>query len=1041
MHHIKAVNLQVELLGGFRMLRGGQAVSGVSTTRLQSLIAYLVLHAGMPVSRQQLAFLFWPDSQEAQARTNLRQLLHNLRAALPEIDQLLHADQQTLCWRPGACVVDAALFQHAVEQDDLEEAARLYRGDLLPGIYDDWLDAERERFKRQYETALERLTAAAEQRRDLAAAINFAEIRLARDTLREAGYQTLMRLLALKGDRAGALRVYQQCAEVLRHELDVEPGPATRRARDLALYERQPAPEPAPAAAPAPPPQRELPLIGREREWQQLRKIWRRAAAGRPLMVILTGEPGIGKSRLLEELLDLASREGVSTARTTCYAGDRALAYTAAADWLRSPLVRSKWQELPAIQRSQLARVLPEILAEQPDVAPPPPFTEAWQKRHFFEAMARGVLAPRPPLLLAIDDLHWCDPETLEWLQFLLRLDPSTPLLAAATARSEELDSLRPLLRSDFVSEIALEPLDPEHTGRLASELSTRRIEPADAEALYRQTRGNPLFVVETVRAGLPANGVASAKVHAVIRGRLAKLGAGARDLAGVAAVIGRPFPTELIAGVASLSEDPAVQALDELWQHRILLLDDNGMYDFSHGCLRDVAYDLLGPARRRQLHRRVAEALEASEPAEADALCSQIAAHYERALLPMRAIPHYARAAEVVRRRFAESEAVAYLGKALRLLETLPPSPERDRTELDLLLALGPSLAATQGYASEETGRVYARARLLCEISRQTERSFGVLAGSWTFHAVRAEIEISRDIAQRFLSLAETAADPILLAAGHFCLASSAFHLGSIREALRHVEASLHHQSQSDRPFFDFGPELGVFCRSYLVHCTCLLGDPDQALEHSRQNVARAVEIAHPFSLALAQAYAAMLHHFRDEPEAARDRAEEVAALCRKYGFRYYLSWTPILAGWAVARLGDPQTGLAEMLRGFADLRATGAGIRAPYYLGLIAEAYGESGDVDRGLAHLSEALALGERTSEAWVRPELQRIQGDLLRRAGRLREAETCYRNAVRLARQMGARAWEQRAESRLKWHGPPGPCSRAKPGRVSPAPAET
>jgi predicted ATPase len=413
-----------------------------------------------------------------------------------------------------------------------------------------------------------------------------------------------------------------------------------------------------------------------------------------------------------------------------------------------------------------------------------------------------------------------------------------------------------------------------------------------------------------------------------------------------------------------------------------------------------------------------VAEKWEAADPAEADALCAQIAAHYERALLPARAIPHYARAAEVMRRRFAETEAIAYFNKALRLLESLPVSAERDHTELDLLLALGLSLAATQGYASEETGRVYTRARLLCEMSRQS--SFGVLAGSWTFHTVRAEIEISRDIGRRYLELAESAGDPIHRAAGHFCLASSTFHLGSIRESLRHTHAGLEQESLSDRSrsLFEFGPELGIFCRSYLVHCTWLLGEPGQALEYSGQNVARAEEIAHPFSLALALAYEAMLRHFRGEPEAARDRAEEVAALCLKHGFRYYLAWTPILAGWAAVRLGDPGGGLAEMLRGFADLRATGAGIRAPYYLGLIAEAYGESGDVERGLEHLAEALALGERTSEAWLRPELYRIQGDLLRRAGRTGEAGICYRNAVRLAREMGARAWEERAQIRLQ-----------------------
>ena len=1014
-----ADGLRIGLLGGFRMTLDGQPVAGVLASRLQSLIGYLALHPEA-VSRQQLAFLFWADSEESQARTNLRQLLHHLRSTVPRVAEYLKFDHQTLCWRPGAeCTIDVVAFEEAAAQGDLENAARLYRGDLLPALYDEWLESERARLKQLYEGVLERLVADAGKRHDIAGAIRYAEIRLARDTLSEASYQTLMRLYALNGDRAGALRIYQRCADVLRRELDVEPGPETRRVRD-GIMQVQAAPReperPAPAVSRT---TQRIPLVGRNAEWAKLREAWQRAAGGHPSLLLLTGEAGVGKTRLLEELLERAAiDDGAATARSSCYAVDRPLAYTAAADWLRSAAIRPRVQELAARQRSQLARVLPEILLDQPGVGrPPPPFTEAWQKRHLFEALARAVLKPEAPVLLGLDDVQWCDPETIEWLPYLVRFDASARLLVVATERTEGGCGGRPALSPDL--EIALGPLDRKDTLRLAAETGGRALDSAAAGSIYEQTRGNPLFVVETMRAGWSANKGIPEKVHAVITGRLKQLSQSAQELAAIAAVIGRPFTVELAAAVAGLPEDSLVPVADELWDHRILQPEEPGSYDFSHGLLRDVAYNAIGPARRRQLHRRVAESMETSEPSEADAVCGQMASHCELAGLPHRAIHWYRRAANVVQRRFANAEAMEYLSKALRLLESLPISADRDRLELDLLLALGLSLSAAKGYASEEAGKVYARARTLSEITGGSSLSFGVLAGSWAFHAVRAELAAGRAISERYLALARQEGDPMRLAAGHFCLGVRAFHMGALQEAREHLESARQHEADAEgsRRFLDLGPELGVFYRSYLSHLLWLTGDAEGALEQSRETVARAESISHPFSLALALAYSAMLHYFRDEPEATEERAEAAGAVCRRYGFRYYLAWTPILAGWARVRLGDRQAGLDGMLQGFNELRATGAALRAPLYLGLIAQASGAIEDVAAGLRYLEQAMSLGETSGEKWPQPELQRIQGDLLRQEGQRTQAAVCYRNAIELAKRMGARSWERRAETSL------------------------
>jgi DNA-binding SARP family transcriptional activator/predicted ATPase len=1008
----------IELLGGFRITRDGQPLAESFSARLQSLVAYLTLHAGTAVSRQQLAFLFWADSREAQARTNLRQLLHHLRTALPDIDRYLNSDAQALSWNSdGDWILDAAEFARwAADAKDLNaatRAARFYKGDLLPGVYDDWIEPHRTRLSNTYDELLERLSSLAADSGDFSGAIAHAEARLIRDPLREAGYQTLMRLHARRGDRASAVAAFQKCADVLKRELGIEPGHATKRLRDQIMDARA-VETMAGKAGPAFP---ETPLVGRADELDRLDALWSATAPDGAVMAVLTGEPGVGKTRLVRELQDRVNRGGGAVAWASCYSSGQALAYSAAADWLRSPAVRFNIQELSAPEKGYLARVSPEIASEQTAGEALASSNESWQRRFFFEAMAKAVLGDGCAILLVIDDLQWCDPETLEWLVYLLRHEAASHVRVAATARMEEIPAdhpiarvVRDLVRRGQATEMEIAPLDQDETLALAERVSESSVDPELAERLYPGTRGNPLFIVETVRA----QGHLAPKVHAVIAARLALLDEKSQELASVAAAIGRPFSVELAARIADLDEDETVRAIDNLWRQRILRLEEGDRYDFVHGCSREAAYSQVGPARKKQLHRRTAEALEALT---GDESAAQIAAQYEQASLPLRAIPWYQRAAAVVRRRFAEDEAIASLTRALELLEKQPASAERDRLELDLLSSLGPSLSATQGFASDGAGKVYARARMLCEVIGDSAAQAAVLAGSWSFHIVRAEIDIAREISERYRALGERNGDPALFSAGVFTVGSASYFGGALADSRRHLEESNNLDAQCPERFFALGPELGVFCRSHLAHVRWLLGESDGALDESDRNLARAESLSHPFSHALALAYAALLHQFRDEPEAARDRAETAAALCLRYGFRYYLSWTPIIIGWATARLGDVTAGLDEMRNGFEALRATGAAIRAPYYLGLIAQASGWSGRPDAGLNELRAALEIGERTGEGWPHPELQRIRGELLLQTGDRREAETWFGNAIRLARRMGASAWQAKAENSL------------------------
>ncbi len=752
--------LDIHLLGEFSLRYSDTVVTSVDTPRLQALLAYLVVHCQAPQPRLQLAVLLWPDSAEGQARTNLRNLLHLLRRALPDADRFIAFGAQALQWRDDApCTLDIADFEAALtratqaERDGdetalghaLKAAVDLYRGDLLPGCYDDWLLAERERLRQAFVRTLGTCVALLERLRDYPAAIQAAEHLLRQDPLHETTYRHLMRLHAVDGDRAGALRSYYRCATMLQQELGVEPSAATRT-----LYEQLVQGDGHIAASRSTgSPATVQTLVGRQAEWARLQAAWHAASSGQPQLVLVGGEAGIGKTCLAEELVAWAGRQGFATATARCYAAAGTLAYAPVAAWLRARLL----PPLPAVWRSELARVLPELLAEQPDLPPPAPLTEAWQRQRLFEALARGLLGGQQPLLVLIDDLQWCDHDTLEWLSYVLRFDPRARLLVMATVRVEEVDAGHPvralvadLERDGRVTELELDPLSAPETAMLATSLAKRPIVPEDAARLYAETEGNPLFVVEMVRAGelsrpgaarreahLPATGAASLPplMHAVIARRLLQLSSQAQELVGVAATIGRTFTFDLLAQARGKDQSAVLQELDELWHRRIVREHGADAYDFSHDKIRIVAYTALSATRRRLLHRRVAQAYE-TVAAEPDAVAAQIALHYEQGGCAVQAIPAYRRAAQAARAIYANADAITYLRHGLSLIKTLPRTDRQDANIVLISEELGDMLAVTGQHAAARAAYQAALERVPDALPVHQARLYAKCANTW---------------------------------------------------------------------------------------------------------------------------------------------------------------------------------------------------------------------------------------------------------------------------------------------------------------------
>lgn len=598
--------------------------------------------------RATLAALLWGDLPDETARVNLRKALNDLGATFAPY---LAVNRQTIGWQSASATwVDVHVFmaqvrdprpRTLVEVERLKEGVELYRGDFLEGFhvrtapdFEMWMQAERARLRERMLQGLGTLAQWFATMGTLAQAIAYSRRLLDLEPWREETHRQLMEWLAQDGQRSAALAQYELCRRALAEELDVEPDQATQE-----LYQRLLRLDQSEQAGQTLPFTTEYALVGRRLEWKMLVSTWQKSVRGAAHFVVIGGEAGIGKTRLAEELLIYAQRQGYTTARSRAYAFAGQVAYGPVADWLRSEPLRPHLDQLAPVWLTELARLLPELHVAHPDLPPPQPLTERWQQKRFFEALAYTFTTTRFPTLLLLDDLQWCDPETLEWLQYLLKSTPSARLLVIGTERSEEVDEAHPLqqlqmslLRDGQLSRVDLAPLNAEESAALAQQVANQSLSTASAARLYAETAGNPLFIVESIRAGAeqldrrlsaqlslppPADENAGGdhgllpKVHAVLRQRLLQLSPQARDLAQLAAAVGRAFTVELLCHASNHDEESILAALDELWRRRIVREVDMVRYDFSHDRLRDCAYLEASPVQRGLLHRRIAQALQ----------------------------------------------------------------------------------------------------------------------------------------------------------------------------------------------------------------------------------------------------------------------------------------------------------------------------------------------------------------------------------------------------------------------------------------------
>jgi predicted ATPase len=666
-------------------------------------------------------------------------------------------------------------------------------------------------------------------------------------------------------------------------------------------------------------------------------------------------------------------------------------------------------------------------------------------------AEAMEVLTARRPLILVLEDLHWSDTATLEWLAYTARRRDPARLLILGTYRPVEallhnhaLRSLIAELRQqpqcaemvlDYLSGDAVEAYVRQRCGEIQQlhEL---------AEVLHRRTGGHPLFlsaiVDELLRQSNPDNAnliavanVTPASVRQFIERRLEQLSGEDQEILSAAGVAGDPFPVAAVAAATAMTEE-RIEARCAAWarEGRFLTADGSttwpdgtlcARYRFRHALYPEVVYAGISPERRAQLHQRVGNRLEEAYRERLPPVAAELAMHFQHGRDPSRALFHLLQAARNALDRSAYAEARGHLQCAEKVLSTLPEGAERYRGELEVLLLLGRVLMTTKGWGREEVESVYLRARELCEQLDDKPRLLQTLWGMICVSFVRAEMRKTQLLGREVLGLAKKLRDPAFAILGHMELAGTAFHLGETTAgSLRHFHQAktLYNPSQHRSHLTRFGVDMGLFSRSWATHFLWHAGYADQARAQGEESLRLAGELAHPFSRAITLAYATMLHQFCRDLERVDFLAEATITLCIEHGFPYYLAWAEVLRGWSRAAAGAPEEGIADIRRGIGVLQAT-AGARLPYYRALLAEACAWAGHVDEAYQGVADSFADIQKTEERWCEAELHRLRGELFRseKVNHRVEAEACFHRAIEIARGQRTKSLELRGAMSL------------------------
>ncbi|MEM7334832.1 MAG: AAA family ATPase [Chloroflexota bacterium] len=783
----------------------------------------------------------------------------------------------------------------------------------------------------------------------------------------------------------------------------------------------------------------EYPLIGRELEWAKLRDIWQNLTLSH--LVCISGEAGIGKTRLAEELQMEAEKGAFGVSHTRCHSLEGQLAYGPIVDWLRTSTVQSRLPQIGAKRKSEVARLLPELLEADPTLEHPKPISQDVQRKHFFDALNEVFLGDgKRPLLLVLDDLQWCDKETLEWLQYLLERAVQ-PLLIVGTVRLDEIGVEHPLHhliqqleRTDQVTQINLAPLKQSDISALVKQVDAQTASQQNSESFFDNTGGNPLFAIESVRAIkgqsnkmlqtfvkgdgelLEQNQVAiPPKMYAIIRSRFSQLPALALQMAQLGAVIGRIFDVDLLITASKKDEDDVYSAVDALWQRKLIRQIDGARFDFSHDRIRDVAYAEISKVKKLQLHRRVAEGIEVHYANHLNPYFGEIAVHCEQAGLFQKAFSHYEKAADEARKIYSSENSLYFRKKSIDIFQKLPKKNENDEKLFYLLIEAGWDLQRIYGLGEKRSGETWQKAYEVAKRNGDPKLKFEALMRLSNQNRLNGYWHESSDLVSKALSLPQNGIDPSKSDYLKASVAHNHLHLGRLQIALLNFEEVRTAYKMRNEPFaiFPYG------------HCLWLSGYPENAVSVTKSIMDQANHdpINHLTSAAQYMNLHNMTLAFCRDVSKVKALSLQQIETCKYQNHPFFLRFGRIYYGWSLSQDGDFNQGIPLIQDNVEALKAHGNLVFDQFRRALLIDAYLVANESEYALDEIEKLLAFSSERGNVYLDGWLYTLQGSALEKLRYpVEEVEKCYLQAIEITRQQKARSLELRASIPLAelWH---------------------
>jgi class 3 adenylate cyclase/predicted ATPase len=796
------------------------------------------------------------------------------------------------------------------------------------------------------------------------------------------------------------------------------------------------------------------PLVGREAEVALLHERWTQARDGLGQVVLLSGEAGIGKSRLVQVLHEHIVAEPHTRLEWRCSSYAQQSALHPVMEYLHR-LLRWRPEGTPAEKLGTLEATLaasdlalPEMVPlfaallslPLPERYPPLLFTPQQQRQKTLDAVLAWLLAEatRQPVLFIVEDLHWIDPSTLEFLTLFLDQGPTARILTLLTCRPE---FPPPWGFRAHLTSLTLNRLPRPQVPQMIERIAGGKALPMEVvEQIVAKTDGIPLFVEELTKTVLESGLLEEqedcyalhsplpplaipATLHDSLMARLDRL-ATVKDVAQLGATIGRTFAYELLQAVSTLDDATLQQGLRQLVEAELVYqrgVPPQATYTFKHALIQEAAYQSLLRSTRQQYHQRLAQVLVERFPETAETQPELLAHHFTEARLHAQAIEAWRQAGQRSAARSAYVEATAHVTKGLAVLAGLPETATRTEQELALHLMLGTALQTTKGYATPAVEQIYTRARELSQQVRESPQLLQALVGLRHFYQVRGDFHTAREVGEQAVALAARVQAPELVAEAHYSLGHTLFSLGAFATARAHFEhgvASAMHLPQRVATFASvIHPE--VSNRVLLASSLGYLGYVDQALTQIQQGRAVAQELMHPPSLEVALSHTARVHVLRREAPQAHTHSAAALAIAEEQMFAQRVGGSAVVRGWALSRQGQAEEGIPQIQQGIAAYRATGANAWCHYWLALLVEASIAAGQIAQGLTAVTEALTLVEQNGECFHEAELHRLQGELLLQqpSPAIPQVLACFHHALEVARRQEAKLLELRATMSL------------------------